>query len=442
MNDLSPSTQKKLSVIINAAYYIMILAAFYLVFRTFAGILMPFLFACIFALMLHRPITFINRKLKIPRSPLSALFVILILGVIVTLFMLLGMEIAEQVKGFIEFIKLKFHNMSGICETLKTYAVNAVGFLPDSLRTAATQSITAFFDNLTENGFSDFSLDSIGLDWSSILSKGGGVIKKTVGQLPSMLISILITIIATIFICADYEKIRDFILRQVSAETQLKIFNTKHVVFGSLRKMLKAYSLIVLITTTELCIGLYTLKLLKIYDSSYIFMIALVIAIIDIVPVLGTGTVLIPWAIYSFITGDISMGIGLLIIYAIILVVRQVIEPKLVAGQAGLSPIVTITAMYIGTKTLGILGFFILPFAAIVVKQLNDEGIIHLFKTKAAVPASVEQDSGSEDGDGYGGEDDYDGGDDYSGGDYDGNGGDEDDSMYAPAENDSQRNFE
>lgn len=385
MNDLSPTTQKRLSAIINVIYVIMIMAAFYLVFRTFAGILMPFIFAFIFAMILHRPITFVNKKLKIPRSPVSALFVILILGIIVTLIMLLGMEIAEQVKGFIEFIKLKFHNISGICETLKTYAVSAVGFLPDSLRTAATQSITAFFDNLTENGFSDFSLDSIGIDWSSLLSKGGGVIKKTVGQLPSVVVSILITIIATVFICADYEKIRDFILRQVSPDIRRKIFNTKSVVFGSLRKMLKAYSLIVLITTTELCIGLYTLKFMKIYDSSYIFMIALVIAIIDIVPVLGTGTVLIPWAIYSFINGAVSMGIGLLIIYAIILVVRQVIEPKLVAGQAGLSPIVTITAMYIGTKTLGILGFFILPFAVIVIKQLNDEGIIHIFKTKADV---------------------------------------------------------
>ena len=381
MNELSPTTQKRLSALITAAYFIMILAAFYLVFKTFAGILMPFIFAFISAAILHKPITYLNRKIKIPRSPLSAVFVIAILAVIVTLIMLLGMEATEQIKGFIEFLKLKFHNIGGICETLKNYAVSAVGFLPETLRNAATQSITAFFDNLIENGFSDFSLGSIGIDWKSLLSKGGGVIKKTVGQLPSVVVSVLITIIATVFICADYEKIRDFILRQVSPDIQRKIFNAKSVVFGSLVKMLKAYSLIVLITTTELCIGLYTLKFMKIYDSAYIIMISIVIAIIDIVPVLGTGTVLIPWAIYSFINENVSMGIGLLIIYAIILVVRQIIEPKLVAGQAGLSPFVTIAAMYIGTKTLGILGFFILPFAVIVIKQLNDEGIIHIFKT-------------------------------------------------------------
>lgn len=103
---------------------------------------------------------------------------------------------------------------------------------------------------------------------------------------------------------------------------------------------------------------------------------------------------LIPWAIYSFINENVSMGIGLLIIYAIILVVRQIIEPKLVAGQAGLSPFVTIAAMYIGTKTLGILGFFILPFAVIVIKQLNDEGIIHIFKTS---PQPAAEDTGGAD---------------------------------------------
>lgn len=409
MNELSPVTQKRLSAIINVVYAVMLLAAFYLVFRTFAGILMPFIIAFVMAMILHRPITYLNKKIKIPRSPLSAIFVILILGIFVSIILLAGMGIVDQIKGFTEFVKLKFHNLPGICETLKSYAVSAVGFLPETLRASVTESITTFFDNLIKNGFSDFSLNSIGIDWSSLLSKSGGVIKNTVGQLPSALVSLLITIIATVFICADYEKIRDFILRQVNPQTQKTIFNSKRVIFGTLGKMLKAYSLIVLITAAELSIGLFALKLLKIYDSSYIILIAIVIAVIDIIPVLGTGTVLIPWALYSFINSNVPMGIGLLVIYAIITVIRQVIEPKLVAGQVGLSPIVTITAMYIGTKTLGVLGFFILPFSVIVIKQLNDEGIIHLFK-------KADNDTENKTGDGgskeiNGGDNETDGGD-------------------------------
>ena len=89
-----------------------------------------------------------------------------------------------------------------------------------------------------------------------------------------------------------------------------------------------------------------------------------------------------PWSLYSFITGSIPLGVGLIIMYAIILVVRQVIEPKLVAGQVGVSPIVTIIAMYVGTKLFGVLGFFVLPFTVVIVNRLNEEGVIHLYKVK------------------------------------------------------------
>ena len=93
---------------------------------------------------------------------------------------------------------------------------------------------------------------------------------------------------------------------------------------------------------------------------------SIIIALIDIVPVLGTGTVMIPWSIYSFVTGEIGMGIGVLVIYAIISVIRQIIEPKLVAGQVGISPIITIIAMYVGIKVFGAIGIFILPFIVII----------------------------------------------------------------------------
>jgi sporulation integral membrane protein YtvI len=377
---MSEATEKRLSTLINVAYVLMILAAFYLVFKTFSGILMPFILAFVFATLLHRPITYLNRKIKIPRSPLSAVFVLLILALLATIIMFAGMEIVDQVKGFIDYLKDTFGDMSEIADTVKNYALNVVSMLPNALAKTASESITSFFDRLSSSNYSELPIDTTGIDWSSILSKGGSLIKNTLGQVPSALISVLITIIATVFMCADYEKIRDFILRQAKPKTQTKLLNAKTIVLSTFKKMFKAYLLIILITATELSIGMYILKAFGIFDSAYIIMIAIIIAIIDIIPVLGTGTVLIPWAIYSFISGNISMGIGLLVIYALITVIRQIIEPKLVAGQVGLSPIVTIIAMYIGTKTLGILGFFILPFTVIAIKQLNDEGVIHIFK--------------------------------------------------------------
>ena len=93
---------------------------------------------------------------------------------------------------------------------------------------------------------------------------------------------------------------------------------TKQIIFSTLGKMIRAYGLIMCITFLEMVLGLSILKLFGIYENGYIFAIALITAVIDIVPVLGTGTVLIPWAIWMFFSGDVAMGIGLLVIYGVI----------------------------------------------------------------------------------------------------------------------------
>ena len=149
----------------------------------------------------------------------------------------------------------------------------------------------------------------------------------------------------------------------------------------------------------EMVIGLSVLKLCRFYTGGYIFAIALVTAVVDIMPVLGTGTILIPWAVISFCTGKFGLGVGLLVLYAIIGVIRQIVEPKLVSAQLGLPPYLTLAAMYIGTQLFGFLGLFLLPLLLTLLKVLNDEGILHILKTapanaaaavKSAQPANTE----------------------------------------------------
>lgn len=380
---LNSVIEKRRGILINVAYFALIIAAFYLVFKTFIGILMPFIIALLCAALLQRPVRFISAKTPLKRTLASSICVLLLLGVIGSIVVFIVIELASKVKGFFNMVATKLQNISAFCADIKEWLLAVISFLPASVRTPISDNITLFFDDIIENGFENFSISSIGIDWASLLSKGGGVIKNTVVQLPSLVIAGVVSIISCVFMTADFDKIKAFMKRQLSDKNSKRIADASKLASGTLRKMFKAYSLIILITSCELSIGLFILQLLKIYDSPYIIIIALIIAIIDIIPVLGTGTVLIPWAVYSFITGNVSMGIGLIIMYAVILVIRQIIEPKLVAGQVGLPPIITIIAMYIGTKTLGVLGFFILPFGVILIKEFNDKGIIHLFKTGA-----------------------------------------------------------
>ena len=372
--------ERRRAILINAAYFALILAVFYLIFKTFFSLLVPFLVAFVVGALLHRPVTFLAKKTPLNRSVSSAVCVLLILAVLGTIIFFLGSQIVDRVRGFYSFLTAKLQNFSEVLEAVRDWVLSLVALLPETMRGNLGDSVTHFFDSLIKNGFQDFSLSNFSIDWSSLLSKGVGGLKNTVVQIPSVLIAIVISVVACVFVTVDYDRLKQFVVRQVPDRYRRRLHDGKTLALSTLKSMGKAYSLILLITMTELTVGFYILKWIGIFQSDYIILLAFVIAIIDIIPVLGTGTVLIPWAVYCFVTGSFSLGLGLILIYAIILVIRQVIEPRLVAGQVGLPPIVTIISMYIGTKTIGVLGFFILPFVVILIKKFNDEGIIHLFR--------------------------------------------------------------
>jgi predicted PurR-regulated permease PerM len=159
--------------------------------------------------------------------------------------------------------------------------------------------------------------------------------------------------------------------------------------------MAKAYTVLIMITFSEMLVGLSLLKLFGLYKGGYIFAIALITAVVDIFPVLGTGTILIPWGIWSLVTGNIGFGIGVIVLYIIITVIRQAIEPKIVADQLGLPPFVTIMAMYVGTQIFGFICLFLMPISVMIRKALSDEGSISIFKktdvSVAQLNAEVEE---------------------------------------------------
>jgi predicted PurR-regulated permease PerM len=137
-------------------------------------------------------------------------------------------------------------------------------------------------------------------------------------------------------------------------------------------KYIKAYLIILLMTFSELLIGFFILKI------PYALTLASVIAIIDILPVLGVGTVLIPWGIVLIILGDSFLAAGIFILYGIIWVVRQIVEPRIVGKSMGLSPLITLAAMYIGYSSIGYGGLFVFPIAAMILKCLYDIGMFKI----------------------------------------------------------------
>lgn len=367
--------EKRRAAIINIIYFALIIALFYFLLKFAFPLFFPFIAAFIVASILNRPVTYLSEKTKVKRSFFGVLSVVLLLTLCFGIFFFIIVGIIEKLRGFYQFLLSKLQNAGSLINDIKLWILSATNFLPDALKGVLHENITLFFDSITENG-----VESLNIDWASLLSKGGQLISGAVTHIPAFIISSVVSVISCVFMISDYDRIKHFFTAQLSKKEAEKLFGCWRLGISSLKKMVKAYCLILFITFSELSVGLYIMKWAKIFDSPYIFLISMTVAAIDIIPVLGTGTILIPWAVYSIVTGSVPFGIGLIIMYAVILIIRQIIEPKLVAGQVGLPPVATIIAMYIGTKTLGVLGFFILPFSVVLLKVFNDAGLIHIFK--------------------------------------------------------------
>lgn len=172
----------------------------------------------------------------------------------------------------------------------------------------------------------------------------------------------------------DFDAFSSFLLRQFPPKGWEILVTVKQYFVNTLFVVIRSYALIMTITFVELSIGL---TIIGIPNS---VLIALCIAVFDILPVLGTGGIMIPWTIIAFIQGDIQRAIGLLIIYVVVTIIRNILEPKIVGSQLGLYPVVTLMSMYVGTCLLGVVGLFGFPITLSLIKNLNDKGVIKIFK--------------------------------------------------------------
>lgn len=201
------------------------------------------------------------------------------------------------------------------------------------------------------------------------------VISDFASSLPMLFIRLVLMVISTFFIAMDYEALCAFCMRQLNEKAQNVVMQIKQYVVGTLFVCIRSYALIMSITFVELSVGL---TLIGIRKSVFI---AFCIAVFDILPVLGTGGIMIPWALISAILGDYPGAAKLAVLYVFITIVRNIIEPKIVGGQIGLHPVVTLVSMFAGVQLFGVVGLFGFPIGLSLLTYLNRTGTIHLYRT-------------------------------------------------------------
>lgn len=326
----------------------------------------PFLFAIIFALCINPLVDFLAQKGRLPRGLSVIISLLLIFSALVGCIILLVTEIVSGTTYLATVIPNHIETSMTFIEQFITHTIipfyNETASLFNQLDHSQQQTIIQNIETIGQ---------TITTDASQFLQNSLKNIPAIIGWFPSTATTLIFSLMATFFISKDWHnlvKITTTSLPQkISTGSKRLLNDLKHALLGFITAQFTFVSL----TTLTILTGLLILRV------DHPITIALICGLLDIIPYLGTGTIFIPWIIYTVLTQDPSFAIALSTLYLIVLVQRQLIEPKVLSSSIGLNPLATLIALYIGYKWLGFLGLIIGPIVLVILKTLYQAKVFH-----------------------------------------------------------------
>lgn len=333
-------------------YFGVKLAAFY----------MPFLIAFIISLMLEPLIRFLMRKLKFKRKQSSIVVIIFIMGIIIglitwTVSSLIseGSSLLNNINEYVEITTKKIQDMMA---QINIKNLN----IPDAVLSAI------------ENSSKDL-LNMLASELQNIIKS----LLNFITSIPTIGIYLSVTFLALYFMCTDKVYMIDQLEHHLPEVLVKKLYRHLKDLVKVLGGYLKAEATLIIISFVISLIGLYIFHFVGL-NVKYPLLYAVAIGFVDALPIFGSGTVMVPWAIIEGFNGDIKLGIAVLGLWIVMSIIRQLIEPRIVGNHIGIHPIFTLIAMYTGFKLIGVIGLFIGPIALIILKNIFsailDKGII------------------------------------------------------------------
>lgn len=342
--------QKRRTFIISFIYFGIIGVLCYVGLKKLLPILMPFMAAMAIAAILEPAVSLLDRHIRGGKGVAAALVLLVFYGLIITLLCVSGSRIFSSVQE-------QAKKLPGIyTQTIEPGLSHFFTLLENSFPghsihiSALGQSLEHFMEN------SAVGISSALLGWGA----------SAISGIPALVLNFFITVIASFFLTGTYKETLEYLLCQIPEGKRLTLLHVCSRVRDVACRLLRAYALLMLLTFAELYIGFLVLGI------PARFTLACVTSLVDILPVLGTGTVLLPWAFMAWATGSKSLALGLVCLYLLIAVVRQTLEPKIIGLQMGLSPAATLLCIFAGGKLLGLTGIFLFPIAATVLVELHD----------------------------------------------------------------------
>ncbi|MGV2937946.1 sporulation integral membrane protein YtvI [Mesobacillus sp. LC4] len=320
----------------------------------------PFIIGFLIAFMMNPLVNFFQERAKMPRFLAVLISLLLIMLVFAGLITLLVVEIASGAEYLAKVVPEHLITLIDYIEHL--FAAQLIPIY---------NQLTGMFQSL-ESGQQDTIMDNIQNVGATIGTTAGNFIKNFFEKIPNILswfpnaaTVLIFSLLGTFFISKDWYRLSamgtKFLPNRARTSSKTVFNDLKKALFGFVR----AQATLVSITTVIILIGLLILRI------DYAITIALVTGIVDIIPYLGTGAVFVPWIIYEAIAGDMSTAIGLGILYVVVLVQRQIMEPKILSSSIGLDPLATLIALFVGFKTIGFLGLIVGPVILVIFNTLQ-----------------------------------------------------------------------
>ncbi len=321
---------------------------------------MPFVVAWIIALIATPMVKWLERRLKIVRKLGSAIIIVFVLAAIIGITYLVVTRLWEVGSEYVQELPAYYAQLSEALETLYQNVDGTVHLFPENIRT----SIIGLISNLETYVAAFIST------LSEPLVEGAS---KVAMQIPSFLISFILMVVAAYFFIAQREEFVTWVKKVTPMSIQKRMQIINHNLVYAVWGYIKAQLQIMVVIFGVLVVAF------AIIGQPYIALKSLLIAVLDFFPVLGTGTILIPWMLFELVMGNYRLAFILLIIYIVTLVTHQLIQPKLVADRVGLNPIFTLVLLYVGYQFGSVLGMVVaIPIGLIVVNLYKAGGFDYL----------------------------------------------------------------
>lgn len=357
--------EQKKKFIINTVFYTIIAVLILGACKYILPAMMPFLIASAIAAIMQVPLKELSGRSAKKKKVLAVIFCSLFYALLFLAVTMAGMKLLKGAGGLLDIAPAIYNDE----------IIPALDALSKRIETAAAciditiaQRIDSLFQQFTNNIGTYISQSSVMI--VRFVSEG-------ITGIPGFIVKLVITVVATFFMTLDYDRISVFLKKIIPSKWRVNVQKGKDYAKNVLFIYLKSYSILFSLTFAELSIGFLIL------DIPYAVILGLVIAVFDILPVLGTGGILLPWAAVLVVIKHGYLAVGILVLYLVITVIRNILEPKIVGKQIGLHPLATLIAMFLGLKLVGVVGMVAFPVAlAVFINMERNIERINISQTK------------------------------------------------------------